>query len=54
MVSKFIDWISRNTDADIVILDPEVTNLRAIRCYEKCGFVKVKKINNGVSLLMED
>jgi aminoglycoside 6'-N-acetyltransferase len=24
------------------ILDPHVTNLRAIRCYEKCGFRRVK------------
>jgi len=24
------------------ILDPHITNLRAIRCYEKCGFRRVK------------
>ena len=28
--------------ADWVILDPHVDNLRAIRCYEKCGFRRLK------------
>ncbi|MGY3187803.1 GNAT family N-acetyltransferase [Lysinibacillus sp. TE18511] len=40
-------------DADVIILDPEISNKRAIRCYEKCGFSKVKKINNESNLLME-
>lgn len=30
-----------------------ISNERAIRCYEKCGFSKVKKINNESALLME-
>ncbi|AWE07670.1 GNAT family N-acetyltransferase [Lysinibacillus sp. 2017] len=53
MVSKFIDLISKTTDAEIIILDPEISNERAIRCYEKCGFSQVKKINNDSALLME-
>ncbi|MFB7158162.1 GNAT family N-acetyltransferase [Lysinibacillus sp. NPDC056232] len=53
MVSKFIELIIKITDAEIIILDPEVSNERAIRCYEKCGFTKVKKINNERALLME-
>lgn len=54
MVSKFIDLIIKTTDAEIIILDPEISNERAIRCYEKCGFSQVKKINNNDSaLLME-
>ncbi|MEY9979749.1 GNAT family N-acetyltransferase [Lysinibacillus sp. RC79] len=53
MVSKFIELIINITDAEIIILDPEVSNERAIRCYEKCGFSKVKKINNESALLME-
>ncbi len=53
MVSKFIDFIIKNTDADVIILDPEISNERAIRCYEKCGFSKVKKINNENCYLME-
>ncbi|MFJ6210548.1 GNAT family N-acetyltransferase [Lysinibacillus sp. NPDC092081] len=53
MVSKFIELIMNITDAEIIILDPEISNERAIRCYEKCGFSKVKKINNESALLME-
>jgi len=53
MVSKFIELIFKITDAEIIILDPEVSNERAIRCYEKCGFTKIKKINNERTLLME-
>ncbi|MBW4643084.1 MAG: acetyltransferase [Goleter apudmare HA4340-LM2] len=28
--------------AEKIVIDPHVDNARAIRCYEKCGFVKVK------------
>ncbi|WP_414756507.1 GNAT family N-acetyltransferase [Anabaena sp. CCY 9910] len=28
--------------AALIVVDPRVDNIRAIRCYEKCGFVKVK------------
>ncbi len=28
--------------ADQIVIDPHVDNTRAIRCYEKCGFVKIK------------
>jgi aminoglycoside 6'-N-acetyltransferase len=27
---------------DIICIDPQTWNLRAIRCYEKCGFKKIK------------
>jgi len=53
MVSKFIELIIKITDAEIIIVDPEISNERAIRCYEKCGFTKVKTINNECALLME-
>ncbi|WP_405098724.1 GNAT family N-acetyltransferase [Oceanobacillus sp. FSL H7-0719] len=53
MIRIFIKNISHHKDVDIIILDPAVTNLRAIRCYEKCGFRKLKKINNKTNWLME-
>ncbi|MDY0395673.1 GNAT family N-acetyltransferase [Virgibacillus halophilus] len=53
MVSKFIAYIRLHTDVDIIILDPDVSNMRAIKCYEKCGFKKVRKINKGLNWLME-
>lgn len=53
MIKLFIEYIFENKDVDIIILDPAVSNLRAIRCYEKCGFKKVKKINDDTCWLME-
>jgi len=32
------DWAFRQLYADVILLKTPVTNLRAIRCYIKCGF----------------
>lgn len=40
-------------NVDLIVLDPEVSNTRAVRCYEKCGFKKVKKVHNETCWLME-
>lgn len=32
-----------------VLIDPAITNTRAIRCYEKCGFQPVRQAHDGVS-----
>ncbi|MFJ7666378.1 GNAT family N-acetyltransferase [Lysinibacillus sp. NPDC097195] len=53
MVRHFIDFIINTTDAEVIIVDPEISNTRAIRCYEKCGFSIVKKIQNESHFLME-
>ncbi|MDQ0350372.1 aminoglycoside 6'-N-acetyltransferase [Alkalibacillus filiformis] len=53
MVRQFIDYFFGNKGANIVILDPEVSNIRAIKCYEKCGFSKVRLIEEGNNWLME-
>ena len=41
-ISLLLRYLFQTNGARRVILDPQVTNLRAIRCYEKCGFRKVK------------
>jgi aminoglycoside 6'-N-acetyltransferase len=41
-ISLLLRYLFQTRGARKVILDPHVTNLRAIRCYEKCGFRKVK------------
>ncbi|WP_017187403.1 GNAT family N-acetyltransferase [Alkalibacillus haloalkaliphilus] len=51
MVRQFTDYIFDNTGANVVVLDPEVTNVRAIKCYEKCGFSKVKLIEENKWLM---
>ncbi|MTJ09943.1 MULTISPECIES: GNAT family N-acetyltransferase [unclassified Anabaena] len=37
-----IDYIFNQLQAAKIVINPNVNNLRAIRCYEKCGFVKIK------------
>jgi aminoglycoside 6'-N-acetyltransferase len=41
-VSLLLTYLFRNQGARKVITDPRVENLRATRCYEKCGFRKVR------------
>ncbi|NMG09870.1 GNAT family N-acetyltransferase [Brasilonema sp. UFV-L1] len=42
VVSLAVEYIFEQLQAAKVVIDPQVWNTRAIRCYEKCGFVKVK------------
>ena len=37
-----LTYLTTNKNAEIVILDPHADNPRAIRCYEKVGFKKIK------------
>ncbi|MTD31348.1 GNAT family N-acetyltransferase [Planomicrobium sp. YIM 101495] len=53
MVKAFAELIFTEKRADAIVMDPEVRNLRAIRCYEKCGFRKLKEIDEGTKWLME-
>jgi aminoglycoside 6'-N-acetyltransferase len=42
VLSVIVDYIFAELPAIKIVIDPDVRNVRAIRCYEKCGFVKVK------------
>ncbi|RDY69070.1 GNAT family N-acetyltransferase [Halobacillus trueperi] len=42
LVTSMVDYLFKNKCADRVVMDPQVRNERALRCYEKCGFRKVK------------
>ncbi|RAZ81617.1 GNAT family N-acetyltransferase [Planococcus halotolerans] len=53
MLTEFLSFVFNEKGADAVTVDPELTNPRAIRCYEKCGFQKIKKINGERKWLME-
>ncbi len=37
-IAQFIELINEREDPHCVIVDPDLRNLRAIRCYEKVGF----------------
>lgn len=40
-----INYLFNRLKAARIVIDPNVKNFRAIRCYEKCGFVKVKLLS---------
>lgn len=42
LVSSMVDFLTEEKKAARVVMDPQTRNIRAIRCYEKCGFKKVK------------
>ncbi|WP_421385460.1 GNAT family N-acetyltransferase [Bacillus salacetis] len=42
LVSSMVEFLIENKKAERVVLDPQARNTRAIKCYEKCGFTKVK------------
>lgn len=45
LVRSMVGFLKKQRAADRVIMDPQVTNDRALRCYEKCGFKKVKLLS---------
>ncbi|MET1013829.1 MAG: GNAT family N-acetyltransferase [Paenisporosarcina sp.] len=42
LVSATIQYLVDQKQVDKIVMDPQVVNERAIACYEKCGFKKVK------------
>lgn len=42
LVKSMIHHLIHHEKADRIVMDPQTWNLRAIACYEKCGFKKVK------------
>ncbi|MBD2388174.1 GNAT family N-acetyltransferase [Cylindrospermum sp. FACHB-282] len=42
VLTAVINYIFTELPSVKIVIDPDVKNIRAIRCYEKCGFKKVK------------
>ncbi|CAM4384878.1 2-aminoglycoside phosphotransferase [Bacillus manliponensis] len=42
LVEATITYVIEEIGAEAIAMDPRVSNERAIRCYEKCGFQKIK------------
>jgi aminoglycoside 6'-N-acetyltransferase len=42
LVSSMVRFLTEEKNAEKVVMDPQTRNKRAIRCYGKCGFEKVK------------
>lgn len=48
---SMISYLFNRKDADIIFIDPQEWNKRAIRCYEKSGFIPRVVIKNREMLL---
>lgn len=44
LVRLMVRYLIEERGADCIVMDPQTWNERAIRCYEKCGFEKVKML----------
>lgn len=44
LVTSMTEYLIEQKEADRIVMDPQIRNIRAIRCYEKCGFIKVKML----------
>lgn len=42
LVTGIAEYLTSERGASKVVMDPQTRNERAIRCYEKCGFRKIK------------
>lgn len=42
LVRLVVAYLMREKGANRIVMDPQIKNERAIRCYEKCGLKKVK------------
>ncbi len=42
LVEMIVAYLLTEKNAERIVMDPQTWNERAIRCYEKCGFKKVK------------
>ncbi|RIW38350.1 GNAT family N-acetyltransferase [Bacillus salacetis] len=42
LVSSMIEYLAADKKADLIVMDPQTRNIRAVQCYEKCGLRKVK------------
>lgn len=42
VIKAIIRFMENDKGADKIVIDPQTWNTRAVKCYEKCGFAKVK------------
>lgn len=44
LVQAMLEFLANVIGVQKVVMDPQAWNERALRCYEKCGFVKIKQL----------
>ncbi|AYA75673.1 GNAT family N-acetyltransferase [Bacillus sp. Y1] len=45
LIHTMVNYLVNSMSAERIIMDPHTSNKRALRCYEKCGFRKVKLLS---------
>ncbi|MDF2066491.1 GNAT family N-acetyltransferase [Bacillus sp. Cr_A10] len=51
MISMMVNYLSIHKSVSRVVLEVKNTNVRAISSYEKCGFKKMKELQNDLTLM---
>jgi aminoglycoside 6'-N-acetyltransferase len=46
LVTSMIKFLIEHKKADRIVMNPQTRNTRALNCYEKCGFEKVKILSS--------
>ena len=47
LINLMVNFLVEQKKADKIAMDPQTWNVRAISCYEKCGFRKVKLLSKN-------
>jgi len=47
-VKEFCAWMKKHLPVKQILISPSVENKRAIRCYEKVGFQRIREAEDGV------
>lgn len=52
ILNKIASYIFHNKEVNKIIIDPEVKNKRAIKCYLNAGFKKLKEVDGHMIMIM--
>lgn len=52
MITAFVQMLFEKLDVTRIITDPDPTNERAIRCYEKVGFKRIGLVRRPEEIVM--
>lgn len=48
LISSMVNYLKTQKEATRIVMDPMTSNGRAIKCYEKCGFKKIKILREHI------
>lgn len=48
LISSMVNYLKTQKEATRIVMDPMTSNGRALKCYEKCGFKKIKILREHI------